>query len=491
MTYPKFSILHISDLHRVAPANVDCLIASFNVEKEFFRANDIPMPAFIVVSGDIIQGSKEDDAQKAQEEIQKQYEVAGKFLAGLCDIFFDGKRDRMIIVPGNHDVSQYVTRESMTMIRAADYKPFVDSLWNEDSNIRWSWKDLSFYQISNIERYKKRFCDFISFYDDFYKDVKWPVRKYPDMIDEEADIIDFKDEGVTFVCFNSCYQLDHLQQGGYICFNALSRLSLKLLEKKRQGRLIVAVWHHHTQGLPKENNYLNYSILDNMTRYGIKIALHGHQHISGILNEYRDVFTEDNLWLISAGTVYGNSSDMIQGTSRQYNLITLERDGRNCKVTLISREDKSLQNPEPVWENGLIGKSQQIQYSFPVQLDDELIIDDMEFIQQQINMINMEAEKTKDYLLASKRMMELDLTNLAVRKFLLDYLNRANDFETVIKVFAEPKTPSEAIAYIESCIKTRNAEAYYIFRDSKYANETQDANVRAILADADIILKRR
>ena len=487
----KITILHISDLHRITEANVDCLSASFNVEKEYYRANDIPMPSFIVVSGDIIQGSKETDTSKAQAEIKSQYEVAGKFLAVLCDIFFEGDRSRMIIVPGNHDVSQYVTRGCMSKIDTDDYKPFVDSLWDDDSNIRWSWKDLSFYQISDANGYKHRFDDFIFFYNSFYQDVKWPERKYPDFVDAEADIIDFKEEGVTFVCFNSCYQLDHLQQSGYISFNALSNLSSKLLVKKRQGRLLVAVWHHHTQGLPKENNYLNYRILDNMTKYGIGLALHGHQHISGILNEYRDVFTEDNLWLVSAGTVYGNSSDMVPGTTRQYNLITIERDGRECHVTLMSREDKSLQNPEPVWENGLIGRSQQLYYTFGIRLEEEAKEEGMEEVYKQINEINKEAEKSKDYLQASKRLMELDLNNPAVRKFLMEYLQRAEDNDTIIKVFAKPKNPSEAIVFIESCIKTKNAAAYRMFCESPYAQEVKDTNVRAMMADANIILKRK
>ena len=487
----KITIVHISDLHRITEANVDCLRASFEVEKEYYRANNIPIPSFIVVSGDIIQGSKESESLKAREEILSQYEVAGKFLAELCDIYLGGDRSRMIIVPGNHDVSQYVTRGCMSKIDTDDYKPFVDSLWNDDSNIRWSWKDLSFYEICDVEGYKHRFDDFIYFYNNFYKDVKWPERKYPILVDEEADIIDYKEEGICFVCFNSCYQLDHLQQSGYICFKALSNLSTKLLDKKRQGRLIVAVWHHHTQGLPKENNYLNYRILDNMTKYGIKIALHGHQHISGILNEYRDVFTKDNLWLASAGTVYGNSSDMVPGTTRQYNLIKIEREASDCKVTLISREDKSLQNPEPVWENGLIGRSQQIDYTFNIRVDAEVKLEKMEELCEQINAINMEAEKTKDYLLASKKLMELDLSSPAVRKFLLGYLIKAEEWNTIIYIFAEPKTPLEAITFIDSCIKTKDNEAYWVFRESRYAQEVKDVNVKAIMADADLILKRK
>jgi len=194
---------------------------------------------------------------------------------------------------------------------------------------------------------------------------------------------------------------------------------------------------------------------------------------------------------VSAGTVYGNSSDMVPGTTRQYNLITIEREGRDCHLTLMSREDKSLQNPEPVWENGLIGKSQQLSYTFGIRLEEEAKEDSMEEIYQQINEINREVEKTKDYLQASKRLMELDLTNPAVRKFLIEYLQRAEDMDTIIKVFAEPKIPSEAIVFIESCIKSKNTAAYRSFCESQYAQDVKDTNVRAMMADADIILKRK
>ena len=134
----KISILHISDLHRITADNVDCLLASFEVEQEYYRKNGIPQPSFIVVSGDIINGSNEKDAIKAQKEIKEQYQVASKFLAGLCEVFFGGKRDRVIIVPGNHDMSRYVSISSMTKIEEDDLSPFVNALSEDNSNIRWS-----------------------------------------------------------------------------------------------------------------------------------------------------------------------------------------------------------------------------------------------------------------------------------------------------------------------------------------------------------------
>ena len=78
-----------------------------------------------------------------------------------------------------------------------------------------------------------------------------------------------------------------------------------------------------------------------------------------------------------------------------------------------------------------------------------------------------------------------------IRKFLIEYLQRAEDMDTIIKVFAEPKIPSEAIVFIESCIKSKNVAAYRSFCESQYAQEVKDTNVRAMMADADIILKRK
>lgn len=485
----KFSIIHISDLHRITAVSADSLRASFEVEKEFYRTHDIPSPSYIVVSGDIINGTKEEEALKAKDIIQKQYAEAGKFLGELCDIFFNGKRDRMIIVPGNHDVSQYVSRASMKKIEHDDLDPLVEAIWDQDSSIRWNWKDIHFYKIDKPIVYKYRFNDFTDFYNDFFKEVNWPVRIFPEDPEGIASVIDFERENISFICFNSCYRLDHLQQSGFISYSALSNLSAQLLTLKNQGRLMVAVWHHHTQGLPKENNYLDYHILDNMTKYGIKMALHGHEHIGRVLREFSDIFKDDRMWLISAGTVYGDKRDMVPSKGRQYNLMVFERENTECKVTLYSRLDKSPQNPQPIWGAGEIGDSEKFDYSFNMKLEPIIEREDNTLLNEEINKINMEVEKTKDYQLASKRLMSLNTHNEVVRKFLLEYLRRASDLDTIIEVFSEPFNSSEAITFIDSCIKKKAKEAFATFKQSEYAQNIDDASVKAIYDEANFILR--
>ena len=484
----KISILHISDLHRITADNVDCLLASFEVEKEYYRENGIPQPSFVVVSGDIINGSNEKEAIKAQKEIKEQYQVAGKFLVGLSEVFFEGKRDRVIIVPGNHDMSRYVSISSMTKIDADDLSPFVKALWEDNSNIRWSWKDLSFYDITDKDVYNARFQDFIDFYDDFYRQGGLN-RSFPKDSERQSFLIDFKDENITFACFNSCYHLDHLQSSGYISPNSLSFLSRELLEKKRQGRLIIAVWHHHTQGLPKENNYLNYHILDNMSKYGILLALHGHQHISGILNEYRDIFTQEQMWLVSAGTVYGNTSDIVPGTKRQFNLLIVEREQRNCSFTLYSREDSTMQNLQPVWESGLIGRSHKTMYPFSVGLEPIELKDEESELKAEINRIGREAERSGDFTSAIDQLLGLDINQPIVRSFLVEYLLKENNPKRIVELLLDSRNVREAVIFIEACIKTRDANSLISFMRKADSGVLNDSSVKSILTEAKALLK--
>jgi DNA polymerase II small subunit/DNA polymerase delta subunit B len=177
----RYSILHISDLHRIKEENIDCILSSFAIEKDYYVRNGIPPAKLIVVSGDIVNGSNNEDSMLAKNEIQEQYRVASKFLKGLCELFI-GKSEEdllhVIIVPGNHDMSRYYSKLSMEQIPSNDINALVNTLWEENNNIRWSWKDLKFYKIAKEEFYNKRFDDFIEFYNNFYSGKRiWFIRQ--------------------------------------------------------------------------------------------------------------------------------------------------------------------------------------------------------------------------------------------------------------------------------------------------------------------------
>lgn len=486
----KYCILHISDLHRIKAEDIECLKSSFEVEKVRFEEMDLPPVQLIVVSGDIVDGSKKEDAFEAKEEIQKQYETAAKFLNELCSVFIGTSkqdRQRIIIVPGNHDVSRYLSEQSMEQINHDDneIEKLSDALWSDEADIRWSWKTLHFNKITNRETYNKRFDDFIDFYDKFFLGI----REFPKDPDRQSFLVDIPELNIALACFNSCYQLDHLRLSGYISPRSLSSLTKPLMEAKRNGRLLVGVWHHHTHGLPNENNYLDYSILENMVQNGIALALHGHQHISGIVNEYKDVFSEAKLNLVSAGTLYGNAGDLPAAKTRQYNLLEIEIERDNCNVTLRSREDVTALNVMPSWDEGTIGRSKTTSYKIPITLTPRQKIDGEVLLQNAINEINLYIEKTGDIENGVIKFLELGMDKTIVRKYVLEMLQRIDNYQEIIKLFITPLSDIEAIAAINSCINVKDKDSFRRILSSEVVKMNSDTSLKSIIEEAKVILK--
>ena len=163
------------------------------------------MPKYVVVSGDLIHGGNTVD------EIRKQYAETLDFLTDVTNYFLDGNKKRMLIVPGNHDVSFPHSKNSMIPDADEHKEQNIKLFWNRHPEIRWNWKDFLFYKIADKVEYEKRFNLFKAFYNDFYQGE----RTYPDDPQTEAECYSFPDDRVTFALFNSCKQLDHLNQQAY------------------------------------------------------------------------------------------------------------------------------------------------------------------------------------------------------------------------------------------------------------------------------------
>ena len=110
----------------------------------------IRSPDIIIVSGDIIHGIRP-DTPDPEEKLREQYQEALDFLAQLTDRFVGGDRNRVIVVPGNHDVSAYHLEKSL---RRVDILPdrkkgLVTQLFSPDSLLRWSWSGFELYEIAD------------------------------------------------------------------------------------------------------------------------------------------------------------------------------------------------------------------------------------------------------------------------------------------------------------------------------------------------------
>src|SRR5262245_16047781 len=114
------SILHLSDLHRDPTNEVrnKALLLSLEQDRDRYRIETpkISDPNLIIVSGDIIHGVKHDEPN-AEAELQRQYDQAESFLSELADRFVDGDRERVVIIPGNHDVSFFHAHQAMKQVK--------------------------------------------------------------------------------------------------------------------------------------------------------------------------------------------------------------------------------------------------------------------------------------------------------------------------------------------------------------------------------------
>lgn len=113
----QISILHISDLHRerTSPIRNDALLNSLENDRERYSTTDDPMvrsPDIIVASGDIIYGVAP-GTKDAAAKLEEQYREALDFLNDFAKRCVGGDKQRVVIVPDNHDVSACHFMESV------------------------------------------------------------------------------------------------------------------------------------------------------------------------------------------------------------------------------------------------------------------------------------------------------------------------------------------------------------------------------------------
>jgi Calcineurin-like phosphoesterase len=238
----KLSILHISDLHRDPqnPIRNDVLLDSLENDRRHYVAEEDPKvrsPDLIIVSGDIIQGIKP-DAQNPEERLREQYGEALQFLGKLTDRFLAGDRSRVVLIPGNHDVSAYHFEKSLRRVDILldRKKELVTQLFSPDSPLRWSWSGFELYEIADQSLYQERFAAFAEFYAAFYNGA----RAYYLNPAKQLDIFDYPAFGLTIAAFSSCYNNDLFNKQGAIHPACIAEAGVKLREPAYGDRLRIA-----------------------------------------------------------------------------------------------------------------------------------------------------------------------------------------------------------------------------------------------------------
>ena len=438
------SILHLSDLHRDILEEPDSDSLLYSLERDFatFPTSSPPIfrPNVCVVSGDLISGSKK-KGNDAYSDIKSQYEQTQKFLIEIANLFFHGDRKRIVIIPGNHDVCLEQVNECIEKIHQPtdpiEIKKLKCLAYTQDSNIRWSWDDLSFYKIIDKDKYKQRF----SFFSEMYKSFYLGEREYSLEPSEQWDIFDFPDLCASIGTINTCHNNDQFRQSGEVHPGALSNLCRAMKAPKRKGWFLAATWHHNISGPPTREDYVSSSFLPILIETDIGLGMHGHQHSPDCFDEqHRYGPNKNKITIIAASTLCSGAHHLQSGTPRSYNIIEIDLDKKSGRVHQRAMVGEDIKHP--AW---IPGKFLQTQNSFvdfspvlpreirPHGLDLNIALGNAEKALSQ-----QKWEEVVDLLVEHKH-------NGTARVFLTKALEHSDDNQSIIDILSPPSTTSEAI----------------------------------------------
>ncbi|MYA09535.1 MAG: hypothetical protein F4060_10465 [Holophagales bacterium] len=443
------SILHISDLHwgRNGSIRHDVLPDSLVNDCRHFSAEEEPRvraPDVIVVSGDIIHGI-DFDVDEPEESLRAQYGGASAFLAGLADRFVSGDRQRVVVVPGNHDVSSYHLAKSLELIDVPSDRqiPLSDQLFSLESPFRWSWKELELYRICDTSMYRKRMSAFAEFYADFYDGQ----RHFDLDPADQVEVFDYPELGLTIVGFSSCYNNDRLKKQGAIHPACIAEVGTRLRERAFASRLRVAAWHHNVEGSPYRVDYMDPDLLQNLIDRGFSLGLHGHQHRPQYLSTRFRHEVDRKMTVISAGTLCGGPG---LGHARSYNVIELCTAARAGRLHV--REMQNADGDLPIWGRRVLPTVGQRYLEFDYDPPPPPVAST-----GGATPVLMEAQTLHlrgAYRNAADLLTGVLQRDSLSRPLLLDCLVRLKDAESIVDLFDPPVSEAEAVHLMDALWET-------------------------------------
>jgi hypothetical protein len=328
-----FTVLHISDLHRsrLEPVDNDSLVAALLTDSDRYLGETpaVPSPGAIVVSGDLIQGTKI-GATNWQDAMRDQYRMAGEFLDQLAKRFLAGDRSKVIIVPGNHDVCWNTSLAAMDRVPVHEWpKDLRLALIEPDSTYRWSWDQRALYRVRDPGAYAARMQFYWDFAESFYRGVTLPL---PIDRGRGFQLFELLDRSIVVVAFDSTDRNDCFSYSGAIPRGAVARCILRLRDNPHSYGLRIAVWHHSIQGPPQRDDYMEVGQVREMVGLGFQLGLHGHQHVAETTTQSIYLNESQSMGIVSAGSLCAGSRELPRGVNRQYNLIVLDDALRSARV---------------------------------------------------------------------------------------------------------------------------------------------------------------
>jgi 3',5'-cyclic AMP phosphodiesterase CpdA len=473
----RFSILHISDLHRDLSDEINNTWLLESLKNDFGQFDrqkpEIMLPSVAVVTGDLVYGAAV-GLPDAAEELERQYTQAEEFLVGLAEQFFGGRRERVVILPGNHDICYGDVMAGARRI-AIPHDPvkkasLVAELFTPSSRLRWSWRDLCFYRIFDTNLYLDRLRYFAAAYQRFYQGS----RTFPREPELQYGVFDFPDIGLCVVALNSCFNNDPIRRAGAFHPSALTAACRALRQPSRAGWLMAAAWHHNLVGGPMQDDYLDAEFLQLLMDAGASLGFHGHQHLADCFDErYRIGPDARKITIVSASTLCAEPRNLSPGAPRSYNVIEVDTEaltGRVHQRQMVNR----LYNL-PVWGPGHFVNTNQSFCDFelckplavrPNKLDVQLLLEEADRA--------VGTGRWHDAITLLDKIGDVPLA----RPLLLRALSELGESRTTVATLWPPRTIGEAVMVGGAILDDGTREEADAFVHLALIVDSRDASVR-------------
>ncbi|MDF1815004.1 MAG: hypothetical protein P1V20_22560 [Verrucomicrobiales bacterium] len=319
---------------------------------------------------------------------------------------------------------------------------------------------------------------FIEFYNSFYQGE----RVYSANPEQQFDIFDYRELGITILAFNSCFHNDHLNRAGAINPICIANANLRVRELQKQGRLLLATWHHNTKGGPYDQDYMDDTFIQTLIAHEVKFGFHGHQHRNEVVREENNIVDAKSMLAISAGTLCGGPEALPPGHNRQYNVLHFNRiDDDNISLRLFSRlktPESSFENP--VWGEGSVDGAGTMEFSTRIT---HIYRTGAEIRAAEKLVGNGDFDSAEDIL------KKLDFEDVFTRKLLLECYTQKSDFQAILQAFQAPVSNDEAVALINACIEVRDAELGRKIVEIPFVKNSIDPSVMHLRGQLDARLK--
>lgn len=288
---PDVAILHISDIHRTPdePVSSAEVLQWLLADLDSHREEQIPAPQIIVVTGDIAQAAE-----------PTQYDEAKTFLVGLLE-HLKLSRDRLVIVPGNHDIHR-PTSEGFVRRRSIPRSVVEKELAYTFGGAAYTYESDDAFQarLDNFRTFYREMCG----------------QSYPTSRKTAFTQHHFADFRLNVFGISSLETIDNDRVTP--SFNSDTVLAASRAAEAL-GQRSIAVWHHDLDWEQGSTDCLPADDLKLLSAGPFSLGLCGHRHRAAS-NEVARI-RGYSLPVVAAGSLCAGAAARPESTGRSYNVI--------------------------------------------------------------------------------------------------------------------------------------------------------------------------